>query len=292
MKSFKYVLNILFSFLLVIVLLLNVFMGVLSFIVFNPNYYFDKFEENKFYNNVLQEVNSGFENFIYQSGLPENTIVNLATDDMIKSDIDSLVLHITQDKELVLSSNKIREELDVRISDFLDKENRTLTKNERENITKFEDLIVSSYEESVLPIRDFIDGLKSIYNKIFNLYNKVKLIPIISFAIILLVMFILNKNTKFDIVNFSGISLFTVGVLLKLFENVIFTNIDIDNVIVFTSSITSAFQYIFKDIIFGMSILGNWLVVIGICFILFYSIIHGSEIRKNNINNIKYSKKH
>ena len=280
MKSFKYIFNIIISFLLSIVLLLNVLMGVLSFIIFNPNYYIDKFEENKFYDNVLQEVNSGFENFIYQSGLPENTIVNLATDDMIKSDINSLVLHIIQKEELVLSSNKIREELDVRISNFLEKENRTLTKNERENITKFEDLIVSSYEESILPIRDFIDELKDIYDKVFNLYNKVKLIPIIGSVVLLFVMFILNKNSKFDLVNFSGISLLTVGILLKLFGNVVLKNIDIDNVIVFTSSLTSAFQYIFKDIIFGVDLLGNWVSVIGICFILFYSIIHGSEIRK------------
>ena len=280
MKSFKYIFNIIISFLLSIVLLLNVFMDVLSFIIFNPNYYIDKFEENKFYDNVLQEVNSGFENFIYQSGLPENTIVNLATDDMIKSDINSLVLHITQKEELVLSSNKIREELDVRISNFLEKENRTLTKNERENIIKFEDLIVSSYEESILPIRDFIDELKDMYDKVFNLYNKVKLIPIIGSVVLLFVMFILNKNSKFDLVNFSGISLLTVGILLKLFGNVVLKNIDIDNVIVFTSSLTSAFQYIFKDIIFGVDLLGNWVSVIGICFILFYSIIHGSEIRK------------
>ena len=280
MKSFKYILNIIFSFLLVILLGLNVFSGVLSFIVFNPNYYIDKFEENKFYDNVLQEVNSGFENFIYQSGLPENTIVNLATDDMIKADINSIVLHIIENKELVLSSDKIREELDVRISVFLDKENRTLTKNERENITKFEDLIVSSYEESILPIRDFIDELKDIYDKVFNLYNKVKLIPIIGSVVLLFVMFILNKNSKFDLVNFSGISLLTVGILLKLFGNVVLKNIDIDNVIVFTNSLTSAFQYIFKDIIFGVDLLGNWVSVIGICFILFYSIIHGSEIRK------------
>ena len=284
MKSFKYILNIIFSFLLVILLGLNVFSGVLSFIVFNPNYYIDKLEENKFYDNVLQEVNSGFENFIYQSGLPENTIVNLATDDMIKADINSIVLHIIENKELVLSSDKIREELDVRISVFLDKENRTLTKNERENITKFEDLIVSSYEESILPIRDFIDELKSIYDKIFNLYNKVKLIPIIGSVVLLFVMFILNKNSKFDLVNFSGISLLTVGILLKLLENVVLKNIDIDNVIVFTSSLTSAFQYIFKDIIFGLNLLGNWIIVIGICFILFYSIIHGSETSKNNVN--------
>ena len=284
MKSFKYILNIIFSFLLVILLGLNVFSGVLSFIVFNPNYYIDKFEENKFYDNVLQEVNSGFENFIYQSGLPENTIVNLATDDMIKADINSIVLHIIENKELVLSSDKIREELDVRISVFLDKENRTLTKNERENITKFEDLIVSSYEESILPIRDFIDELKSIYDKIFNLYNKVKLIPIIGLIIILLAMFMVNKKSKFDIVNFSGISLLSLGVLLKLLENVVLKNIDIDNVIVFTSSLTSAFQYIFKDIIFGLNLLGNWIIVIGICFKLFYSIIHGSETSKNNVN--------
>lgn len=284
MKSFKYILNIIFSFLLVILLGLNLFSGILSFIVFNPNYYIDKFEENKFYDNVLQEVNSGFENFIYQSGLPENTIVNLATDDMIKADINSIVLHITENKELVLSSDKIRDELDVRISDFLDKENRTLTKNERENITKFEDLIVSSYEESILPIRDFIDELKSIYDKVFNLYNKIKLIPIIGLIIILFAMFVINKKSKFDIVNFSGISLLSLGVLLKLLENVVLKNIDIDNVIVFTSSLTSAFQYIFKDIIFGLNLLGNWIIVVGICFILFYSIIHGSETSKNNVN--------
>ena len=97
-------------------------------------------------------------------------------------------------------------------------------------------------------------------------------------------MFIVNKKSKFDIVKFSGISLLSLGVLLKLLENVVLKNIDIDNVIVFTSSLTSAFQYIFKDIIFGLNSLGNWIIVIGICFILFYSIIHGSETSKNNVN--------
>ena len=279
MKFVKNMFNLILSFLLTIIVILSVLMCIVDFKVLSINYYKNIFEKNGFYEAVLEEVNSGFENFIYQSGLPENIIVDLATKEVVKKDIDNIVASVINNETYSFSSEVIKEKLDLRINEFIEKENRTLTKEEKNNIIKFEELIVSSYEESILPVKGVIEPVKDYAFKITNIFNKIKVIPIVVLIVLILIINMINKNEKIKVVNYIGITVLSAGIILVLLENVLFKNIDIDNIVVFTNSMTNLVKVIFKDIVYGIGSIGKGLSITGFCMVLFYSILYENGIK-------------
>lgn len=269
MKILDYIL----TFFLVCLLLGNTVLFVINNKILNKEYAIQVLEENKFYDAVLLEVNDGFENFIYQSGLPKDTIESLATIDIVKRDINSMVNYIYGGNEFVLSSDTIRLELDTRISEFIVSEKRNLSKEERENITKFEDLIVSSYEESIMPVKNYFGTINEYYIKVCDILKNINFILVIVIIVFILIFIVLNKNTKINLANGFGIAFLSSGILFKMFENVIFKYIDVDNLLVFSSSLTNLVQFVIKKILYGFGELGTLYIVFGISLILFYSII-------------------
>ena len=88
MKVGKKILN--FIFVLVIALSFT-FIGVKSVVfktIFNKEYVLEQMETNNFYSETYKLVESGFENYIGQSGLDEEVIKNICTEDKIKNDIN------------------------------------------------------------------------------------------------------------------------------------------------------------------------------------------------------------
>ena len=79
MKILKNVLCVILSFILVLFLIIYLCLGILRNNILNKEYLLLKMEETEFYLQVSREVQNGFENYIYQSGLPEDTIKNLFT---------------------------------------------------------------------------------------------------------------------------------------------------------------------------------------------------------------------
>ena len=82
----------------------------------NKDYAKQMLEENNFFENMKESIEDGFTDYIYQSGLPEDTIVNLAKDEYIKEDINSVVEYVFEGKELKLNTDTIKSDLDKRIS--------------------------------------------------------------------------------------------------------------------------------------------------------------------------------
>ena len=81
MKFFKFLFNFIFSFLLIISIFLNFAINTLKNNILDKQYIVDKMNEVGYYNQLYDEINSGFENYIYQSGLPTDTIKELFTID-------------------------------------------------------------------------------------------------------------------------------------------------------------------------------------------------------------------
>ena len=94
MKVGKKILN--FIFVLVIALSFT-FIGVKSVVfktIFNKEYVLEQMEKNNFYSETYKLVESGFENYIGQSGLDEEVIKNICTEDKIKNDINIILSNI------------------------------------------------------------------------------------------------------------------------------------------------------------------------------------------------------
>ena len=149
MKLLKNLICIMLSFILVLVILMYMLYSNFESKFLNKDYILSKMNGNQFYLQIGREVESGFEKYIYQSGLPEETIKNLFTEEIIKNDVISIVNCVYGGTEINLSSQIIRNNLDNKIEQYLQSEGKNANEQVRENINKFEDLIVNEYNNNI-----------------------------------------------------------------------------------------------------------------------------------------------
>ena len=279
MKFLKALLNLILAFVLVCSILGVTGVCYLKNKIINKDYAKQMLEENNFFENMKESIEDGFTDYIYQSGLPEDTIVNLAKDEYIKEDINSIVEYVFEGKELKLNTDTIKSDLDKRITDYVREQGRILSKEDKDSVIKFENLIVKTYEQKLLYSRSVLDTVKDSMTEIVSLYEKVKYIPIIALIVSLLLIIIVNSKTKLVIINIIGIGFLSSGILLKVLERLLFNKIDIDYVLVLSKAVSSFVQAIFKDVVYGLGNLGVVYIIIGICSILFYSIVQSNNVK-------------
>lgn len=298
MKLFKTILNIILSFLLIIVIALIIGINILQNYILNKDYVLSKMEEHQVYLEVSREVDSGFEKYIYQSGLPEDIIKNLYTEETIKNDVKSFINALYDGTEIQISDSEIRATLDNRINEFLKSENKTLNEQGRKNVEKFEDLIVNEYKNNVNAYGSLYETGHEYIEKLEQLVQKIKIIPIVLIVIFVILLIINNLKNLLLAINYACISLLSLGVLIKLGVNIIFSKINIDNILLLTKALSNLIINITKEILYMCSDYATFFIVIGIVGILVYSVadnikkvnVEKPEEKENADNNIKDNK--
>lgn len=281
MKILKYCINIILSFLIVFAIILVIAINLLNNKFLNKNYILSKMDETEFYLQVSREVESGFENYIYQSGLPEDTIKDLFTQEMLKKDVKSIVDCLYDGTDIVLSENDLRNNLEYKIQEYVKSQNITLNEQSQKNIKKFEDLITNEYTKNVNISSALYDKGHIIIDKIENISNRIGSTPIIILTILIVILIVVNIKDLLLAINFLGISSLTTGILFKIGTYVIFSNIEIDNLMILTTSISNLIISILKENLYKISDLGNIFIVCGIVGI-FASIIIKNISLKND----------
>lgn len=290
MKIAKTILNVILSFLLIFIILSIIVSNLVSTKILDKNYMLAKLKETEFYLQISREVQSGFEKYIYQSGLPEDTINDLYTEEMITSDVNSIVDYIYEGKEITTSENKIKETLDTKINQYLQSEGRTKTNQIQDNITKFEDFITTEYKNNIKVSDTVFEKVQKGMEKILSIYQKIKLIPLISFIIITILLLIINRKDIFLGINFTSISLLSVGVLLKLAEQVVYKHVDLDNIVLLTTSLSNLIINMAKDLLYTIADYSIWLIAGGITGIIICSIMKNTTTKEKKENKVKTKK--
>lgn len=272
MKILKYSVNVVLSFIIVFAIILVIAVNIVNNKALNKEYIFSKMEETEFYLQISREVESGFENYIYQSGFPEETIKNLFTEDMIKKDANSLINFLYDGTEIKLSSEILRTNLEKKIQDYIKSENMTLTEQNIQNIDKFKNLIIGEYDKNIKVSDTLYEKGHEIIEIVKKISEKIGNLPIIILFILIIVLIIINKKDLLLVINFLGISLLTIGILFKIGVNTIFANVEIDNLMIMTKSLSNLIISIIKENLYLISDYGNIFIISGITGILVYSI--------------------
>ena len=203
---------------------------------------------------------------------------------MITSDVNSIIDYIYEGKEITTSEDKVQETLDTKINQYLQSERKTKTSQIQDNITKFEDLITTEYKDNIQVSDTIYEKVQKGMEKILSIYQKIKLIPLIVFIIIIILLLIVNRKDIFLGINFASISLLSVGVLLKLVEQVVFQYVDLDNLVLLTTSLSNLMINIVKDLLYTTADCGIWLIAGGITGIIICSIIRNSTTKETKEN--------
>lgn len=286
MKIIKGILNVIFAFLLVIITFIVLGKNILSNKLLNKNYMLNKMEEMQVYLQISRDVQSGFENYIYQSGLPEDTINNLYTDEMIRNDTNSILEYIYDGTEIKISDDIVRANLEQKIVSYVEGQNLKLNDQGRKNISDFEDLIVNEYKTNV-NIDEYNSSLQvfpiihNVVQKLQDINQKIWHLPIIALLIVLFVFILINRKNLLIAIQYLSISSLSIGVILKLTVNLVFKNFDIDNIVLFSTAMTNLVINIIKEILYSLLDNSNIFVICGIVGIIVSSLLKNISTNKD-----------
>ncbi len=273
MKILRYVISAILSFLIIFGIFSLLGINILNDKILNKTYVKQKMKETEFNVQVAREIKDGFEKYIYQSGFPVDIIDNLFTNEMLQNDIDSIVDFVYGGKEISLSSETLRSTLDQKIQDYASSQNLTLNEQNKNNIKKFENLIVDEYDNNVNVSTSVYKQANSAVKDLNKINDKVKNLPITILIILIAALVIINIKDLLTAINFLGISLLSSGVIIKIGVGLFFSNVDIDNIVFLSTSISNLIISVLKEIIYGISDRGNIFVVCGIVAIIASAII-------------------
>lgn len=281
MKIVRYIISTILSFLIILAVFLLMGIDIIDNKILDKEYIISKLDEVEFYLQISREAENGFENYIYQSGLPEDTIKDLFTEEMIKADVKSLIDCLYEGTDIKLSDEMLRNNLDTKIQEYLNSQKKELNAEGKKNIKKFEDLIVKEYKDNVNVSTTFYKKGNTILEKINNIRNKIGAWPFIIAALLVILIILININDLILAINFISISSISIGILLKLGINLIFKNIDLDNLIILSKSLSSLINSIAKECLYGFSENANTFIICGIIGILTVSILTNTNKKSN-----------
>lgn len=268
MKILKEMFNFLLAFIITILIIVNFVVNMFSNTILEKKYIINQFEKNDIYGKIEVDLKNGFENYQYQSGLPEEVFEDLYTKDMIITDVNSMINNLYEGTKVINSSEKVKDKIVGNINTYLKDNNIVLNKIEQENIDKFQDLIVNVYEDKVNVLNNKIEQIINIKEKIEKVVKFANVSLMISLVFILILTILINIKTIKLCVRTISISLLASGILLNLVPYVIYKNIDINNILLLSQTISDIIKNILYDILSRFNYFGIGFVIIGVAGII------------------------
>ena len=123
------------------------------------------------------------------------------------------------------------------------------------------------------------------YQKSKDIFISIQDLPLILGVVLVFLLFVINLKSLENVISYASISVFSAGVLLKLFNYIILKNIEVDDLLIFATSLTSVVQNIFKEVLNLISTSGLYLIVGGITGIIIASMIKAALPKNTNEKN-------
>lgn len=278
----KIIINILKFIIMVILTVCLLFVGIKNVVtstMLNKTYILQKLDETNFYSETYKIVESNFENYISQSGLDEEVLENICTEDKVKKDINIIISNIYDGTNEEIDTTEIAEKLNSNI----DKQNVRTSKNSNA-IDEFVNHICESYRDSIINTK-YDKTINDLYEKILSGLEKVnKIVITISIIDIVLLVALNIKNISKILANFAETT-FATSLLQFVFIIIIKAKVDISNIKAFNDAFSETIVAIIKNILNQINILGIVMLFISIIFTVIYEIIVYHRAVKKELEN-------
>ena len=153
--------------------------------VLNKDYVVQKLEETDFYSGTYKLVESNFENYIYQSGLDEEVLDDICTEEKIKQDIQIMLSNIYNGTNQKIDTTEIANKLNGNI------EKLGVKNRQNENaIQQFVTHICDEYTNTLIHTK-YENKINEIYKKGTEILNKIYEIILVVFVIDIIAIIII-----------------------------------------------------------------------------------------------------
>lgn len=267
----KILINILKFIIMLILVVCILFFGIKNIVlstIMDKDYVLNKLEETNFYSGTYELVESGFENYIAQSGLEEEVLNNICTEEKIKNDIGIIINNIYKGTNEEIDTTEIANNLNANI-DKLD----VRTSQNKSALDKFVQQICTEYKNTILNTK-YENTINEILNKTTNLLEKLQTIVTIVTIISVICLILLNIKNISKLVGNIGTVLLSSSVTILVVINLINANINISAIKLFNNVFSSSIVTILQDILSKVNKFGIIILITSIVVILINAIIN------------------
>ena len=251
------------------------FISIASLTILDKNYIIQKLDENNFYSEMYNLVESNFENYIYQSGLDEEVIKNICTEEKIKKDINAMISNIYDGTEQNVDTKEIEDNLNYNI------EKSGIKNNQNESaIKQFVEHICNEYTSTIVHTK-YENEINKIYQKVLENLNSIYRIVRTIFALDIIAIIAINKKNISKDLQYFGIGLLAASLFELNVWQIIITKIDIKGVKIFNDVFSKSIVSIIQDIIKQIVSLSLGTIVIGLIFLSIYAARYSIKMSKN-----------
>ena len=277
MKVLINLLKFIFITILTICLIALGVITIASSTVLDKNYVMQKLEETNFYSGTYKLVESNFEKYIYQSGLDEEVLKSICTEDKVKNDINLMLSNIYDGTNKTIDTTEISTNLNENIDKLGIK-----TKQNEKAINEFVTHICNEYTDTLVHSK-YENQINNVYKKAINNLNKVyNAILIVTVVDLILILVINNKKVSKDLQDF-GIAMMATSIFGIEGCQIVQTKVNIQGIKIFNDVFSNSLVTIIQDVFHKMISLSVGMLIISIVAIGIYVAIVVSKKTKENI---------
>lgn len=267
MKVLKNLLKFIFITILTICMISLGIITIAFSTILDKNYVMQKLEETNFYADTYKLVESNFENYIYQSGLDEEALKNICTEEKVKQDINIMLSNIYDGTNQKIDTTEIANNLNSNIDQLGIK-----NKQNGSAIQQFVTHICDEYTDTLVHTK-YETQINDIYKKAIEALDQIYEIILIVLAVdIIAIIAINNKKISKDIQHL-GIALFATSAFELSVWQIITSKIDIQGIKIFNDVFSKSIVTIIQEIMNQIASLALGTLVISVIFIAIYAII-------------------
>ena len=271
MKIVKIIIQYCLAIILGLSILAIILVNIASSNILNKNYVISKMKEANYYEKILEQVKSNFENYIYQSGLDENVLNNLVSLEKIEKDTNSIINNIYDGTEDKVNTDVISEKLDENIKNSI---SVSLYNSQKKSIESFIETICKEYETTIISTK-YTEKANNVYKTAKKYINLIKKVSLILIAICCVFILILSIKKIYEFFAITGVSFEIAGIIITIIKFYILKKVNINGISILGEHISEVLRNILIDLFNKIGKYGFTCITLGIILIVLYGVIKG-----------------
>ena len=281
MKKLKTIVRYIISIILTIILTAWIIINIASSTILDEQYVLDKFEETDYYSKIYTMAESNFENYIHQSGLDEEVLQGLITEEQLENDTKKIISNIYNGTNETIDTEQLRTDLTNKIEQSLT--NRAITAAQRRSINEFVDKIVEEYT-STISHYSYEEQINNAYTKIVKIIDVAQKAILICAGVSIILLILLSIKRFYKFLVHIGIALTSSGLILIIVNSFINAKVKIQNIILLNDAISLIIREVLQEIFDMIKNYGILVLVVGLLMIIIPNVIHYIIRYKNEKN--------
>ena len=278
----KVIVNLLKFILITILTICMISIGIITIMfstLFDKNYVVQKLKETDFYSGTYKLVESNFENYIYQSGLDEQVLQGICTQEKVEKDIDIMLSNIYVGTDQKIDTKEIADNLNTNIDKLGIK-----TKQNEDAINKFVERICNEYTDTLIHSQ-YENKMYSEYIKIIEKLNETYDIALIVLIVDFIAILIVNRKKISKDIQYLGIAMLATTAFELTACQIIYSKVNIQGIKIFNDVFSNSLVTIIKDILYKINAIavGTFVIAI-ICNAIYVTIIVNKKTGENTNN--------